>query len=159
MLPQYSPVTNQLEYLSGSLAGLSTLSFQYPYDYIFTKEFHYLKPGFRACFNGLSDVAPISILYRGLYFGLFDIWKEMRRDHYSLTKKVVVAQGVSIISGVSVRPFRLATDRALGYDRIQKKFYKGTFRELWKIRNEQGVKGLFKGVMSGYHTCLYFDSV
>ncbi|EFC45802.1 predicted protein [Naegleria gruberi] len=61
ILPQFSPVNNQLEYMlmqfiSGGLAVLTTRSFQHPLDFLSTYEYRDLKPGFRACFNGLGDV-------------------------------------------------------------------------------------------------------
>jgi len=157
--------------LSGGLAGASSLLIVYPLDYARTRlaadvgssrDFHGLldcikrtvrsEQGFFALYKGFG-VSVITILIgRGMYFGLFDSFREKNpwKDQYGfvgLSSKFVCAQGSTLVAAYTCYPFDTVRRRLqLQAEKPKSQhLYRGMvdcFRE--SIRNE-GFLGMYKG--------------
>ncbi|CAM9478006.1 unnamed protein product [Laminaria digitata] len=177
MFPKANPKTEfgkffAINMASGGLAGAGSLCFVYPLDYARTRLASDVGTGKRD-FNGLWDclsrtargpkgvlglyngfgVSVMGIIpYRGVYFGLYDTFREKNpykddKGIKGLGSKFLIAQSVAILSGYASYPFDTIRRRL----QMQSEkppaewMYKGTADCFKKIVKEEGGSALFKG--------------
>ncbi|CAM9755592.1 unnamed protein product [Ectocarpus sp. 6 AP-2014] len=157
---------------SGGLAGAGSLCFVYPLDYARTRLASDVGSGKRD-FNGLWDclsrtakgpkgvaglyngfgVSVMGIIpYRGVYFGLYDSFREKNpfkddKGAKGLLSKFCIAQTVAIASGYASYPFDTIRRRLqMQSEKPPSEWlYKGTTDCFTKIVKEEGGAALFKG--------------
>jgi len=157
---------------SGGLAGAGSLCIVYPLDYARTRlasdvgkgprDFNGLwdclkktaqgPKGFLGLYNGFG-VSVIGIIpYRGVYFGLFDSFKEKNpfKNDPSILRPVstfAIAQAVAITAGYASYPFDTVRRRLqMQSEKPKDKWiYSGTLNCFAKVFKEEGPTALFKG--------------
>jgi len=156
---------------SGGLAGAGSLCIVYPLDYARTRlaadvgktrDFSGLgdclmktakgPKGFLGLYNGFG-VSVIGIIpYRGVYFGLFDSFREknpFKNDMGIMGVLSVfgIAQVVAIAAGYASYPFDTVRRRLQMQSEKPKEqwIYKGTLDCFGKVTKEEGPTALFKG--------------
>ncbi|KNC87413.1 ADP,ATP carrier protein [Sphaeroforma arctica JP610] len=156
---------------SGGLAGAGSLTIVYPLDYARTRLASDVGSGKRT-FNGLGDclkktvqtsgvrglyngfgVSVMGIIpYRGVYFGLYDTFKEMnpyKRDRgvLGVVSKFGVAQFTAIAAGYASYPMDTVRRRLqMQSDKPKAEWmYKGTVDCFGKVIKNEGAAALFKG--------------
>lgn len=151
---------------AGGAAGATSLSIVYPLDFARTRlgadvgkgagdrEFKglfdcitksYKADGVvRGLYPGfLSSVQGI-IIYRAMYFGLYDTAKE-QFDKPSFLTKFAIAQSVATVSVTLSYPFDTVRRRLMMMSGEGEKMYKGT-ADCWKkIARDEGLKAFYKG--------------
>ena len=180
LFPKYNQTTDFWKFFavnlaSGGLAGASSLCIVYPLDFARTRlatdvgkasqrEFS----GLFKCLTGVArKTGPLSlyqgfgvsvqgiVVYRGVYFGLYDTCKSVLfkdSDNASVFLKWGVAQTVTAVAGIISYPFdtvrrrmMMMAGRQAGSDHIQ---YRNTL-DCWKqIARSEGFRAFFKGAFS-----------
>lgn len=157
---------------SGGLAGAGSLCIVYPLDYARTRlasdvgtgkrDFKGLwdcliktargPSGFKGLYNGFGVSVAGIIPYRGVYFGLYDSFREKnpwKKDVgiKGILSKFVVAQTTAICAGYASYPFDTIRRRLQMQSEKPKDqwMYKGTMDCFTKILKDEGVKAMFKG--------------
>jgi len=157
---------------SGGLAGAGSLCIVYPLDYARTRLASDVGTGKRD-FKGLADClvktasgprGPLALYngfgvsvagiipYRGVYFGLYDTFREKnpwKKDTglLGILSKFVVAQGTAITAGYASYPFDTIRRRLqMQSEKPREQWvYSGTLNCLKKIIADEGIRALFKG--------------
>ncbi|KAF9158357.1 ADP/ATP carrier protein [Actinomortierella ambigua] len=153
---------------SGGLAGASSLLFVYSLDYARTRLANDAKGknGGSRQFNGLIDVYrktiatdgvaglyrgfPLSafgiVIYRGLYFGLYDSIKPAMPQNFqdSFLATFVLGFGVTNLAGLASYPVDTVRRRMMMTSGEAVK-YKSSFDAFSQIVRKEGYKSLFKG--------------
>jgi len=160
---------------SGGLAGAGSLCIVYPLDYARTRLASDVG-GKERVFKGLGDcliktakgpggvlslyngfgVSVVGIIpYRGVYFGVFDTlkaWNPYQKENNirGFVSKFVVAQTAAIAAGFVSYPFDTVRRRLQMQSEKPKEqwVYRGTIHCAQKIVADEGMNGLFKGVMA-----------
>jgi solute carrier family 25 (adenine nucleotide translocator) protein 4/5/6/31 len=174
-LNQYDPVTQKNEFMkwsiiTGGLAGTCTTLFIYPLDLARTRMgvdvgkagktqfnglFHCMQTifktnGIRGLYNGLAISIPSIFLYRGLYFGFWDIGKSTIPDYKerSLLLKFLLAQTVTMTSETLSYPTDTIRRRMMMNSGLEKKIYNNTMHCIQSIFQQEGWAAFFKGNLS-----------
>merc|ERR1712157_136373 len=157
---------------SGGLAGAGSLCVVYPLDYARTRLASDVGSG-RAQFNGLFDCIKKTIsaggvgalynglgvsivgiiLYRGVYFGLFDTlsgynpYEKSENNFVRALSKFGCAQFSAIAAGYASYPFDTVRRRLqMQSEKPESEWvYKGTLDCFGKILKQEGTTALFKG--------------
>jgi solute carrier family 25 (adenine nucleotide translocator) protein 4/5/6/31 len=159
---------------AGGAAGATSLCFVYPLDFARTRlgadvgragaerEFKglgdclakiYKSDGLLGLYRGFFVSVQGIIIYRASYFGLFDTIKAMLitdPKHANFFVTWAIAQGVTIVSGITSYPFDTVRRRMMmqsgrkGGDIM----YKSTFDCWVKIAKNEGSGAFFKGALS-----------
>jgi solute carrier family 25 (adenine nucleotide translocator) protein 4/5/6/31 len=172
---QYDPVTQKKQFMkwsiiTGGMAGTCTTLFIYPLDLARTRMgvdvgktgqtqfkgiFHCMQTilktnGFRGLYNGLAISIPSIFLYRGLYFGFWDIGKSVIPDYKerSLFLKFLLAQTVTMTSETISYPTDTIRRRMMMNSGLEKKIYDNTIHCIRSIITQEGWAAFFKGNMS-----------
>jgi len=151
---------------AGGAAGATSLSIVYPLDFARTRLgadvgksagerefkglFDCLSKSYKAdgvvrgLYPGfLSSVQGI-IIYRAMYFGLYDTAKE-QFDKPTFLTKFAIAQSVATVSVTLSYPFDTVRRRLMMMSGEGEKMYKGT-ADCWKkIAKDEGLKAFYKG--------------
>lgn len=172
---QYDPVTQKNLFMKwsilvGGMAGTCTTMFIYPLDLARTRMgvdvgkvgqtqfnglFHCMQTilktnGIRGLYNGLAISIPSIFLYRGLYFGFWDIGKSLIPDYKdrSLFLKFALAQTVTMTSETLSYPTDTIRRRMMMNSGLQEKIYKNTMHCIQSIIQKEGYAAFFKGNLS-----------
>lgn len=154
---------------SGGAAGSVSLFFVYSLDYArtrLTNDLKSAKKGGQKQFNGLIDVYKKTlatdgiaglyrgfviscigiIIYRGLYFGIFDSVKPMlpKEARDSMLVSFLLGWGVTVGAGLASYPIDTIRRRMMMTSGEGEKF-KGSFDCFQKILAKEGWRSLFKG--------------
>ena len=155
---------------SGGLAGAGSLCVVYPLDYARTrlasdvgkeKDFKGLgdciqktfrQRGIAGLYNGFGVSVAGIIPYRGVYFGLYDTFREMnpyKKDYglKGIMSKFAIAQGVAITAGYASYPMDTVRRRLQMQSEKPKDqwMYSGTLNAFSKILKDEGFTAFFKG--------------
>lgn len=159
--------------LSGSAAGVTTLCFLHPMDFVRTRlaadtgrsvsdrEFK----GFRDCllktfrsdgipgfYRGFLVSVPEIMIFRGAYFGLYDTAKGMVADpkNLPLIYSYLIAQTVTTTSGFVAYPFDTVRRRMMMQSGIPvaKRAYTSTISCWIKIYKLEGLTSFYKGALA-----------
>ena len=178
MFPVYNKDTDfamfaATQIVSGSFAGAVTNTLVYPLIYVRTalgadigkvKQFNGIgdclvktvkRNGFSSLYNGIGPSTVGIVVYRGTQFGLQDTIKAFNPYQKDFTmigviSKFIVAQIAVAASGVASYPFD-TVQRRLQNEATKPKdqhYYNGTRDCFKKILQQEGIKGLFKGVVA-----------
>ena len=161
--------------MAGGIGSSCALTIVYPLDYARTRISTDVGKGKAdRKFNGLLDCIMKSIkadgplscyrgycisiagifVYRGCYFGLYDIAKANIIEKTSLTGvplrvfKFIIANGVTTVSGICSYPIDTVRRRMQMDVGKKKRTYKGSLHCFGKILKDEGMNGLFKGCLS-----------
>jgi len=153
---------------SGGAAGALSLTFVYSLDYARTRlanDNKSAKKGGERQFNGLLDVYKKTlatdgigglyrgfviscvgiIVYRGLYFGLYDTLKPLLLgDKAGVTSSFLLGYGVTVSSGLMSYPIDTIRRRMMMTSGEAEK-YKGSMDAAMKIMSKEGFMAFFKG--------------
>ncbi|KAJ3695006.1 hypothetical protein LUZ60_000383 [Juncus effusus] len=156
-------------FLSGALAGCTTLVIIYPLDISHTRlaadvgrpnsrqfrgishflQTTYRKSGFTGIYKGLNASLHGMVIHRGLYFGGFDTLKEtLISDKSPLWERWLGAQVVSSGAGFISYPLDTVRRRMMMQSGSERPVYEGTadcWRKIWR---REGVKGFYRGAVS-----------
>lgn len=156
---------------AGGAAGGITTALMYPMDFIRTRmatdigksatdrEFItfrdcankiYQAEGVRGFFRGLSVALPNFIIYRALYFGLYDSSKHFFKDAGILVK-FGIAQSINCFLGVLVYPLDTIRRRMMMQTGRKDVMYAGVFDCTRKIYLKEGMNGFFKGGLTNVY--------
>ncbi|KAK4723578.1 hypothetical protein R3W88_026357 [Solanum pinnatisectum] len=139
---------------SGGAAGASSLLFVYSLDYARTQlanDAKAAKKGGERQFNGLLDGFTIScvgiVVYRGLYFGVYDSLKPLvlvgnLQDSFFVS--FLLGWGITIGVGLTSYPIYTVRRRMMMTSGEAVK-YKGSLDAFSQILKKEGTKSLFKG--------------
>ncbi|KAJ0983027.1 hypothetical protein J5N97_011282 [Dioscorea zingiberensis] len=155
---------------SGGLAGASSLLFVYPLDYARTRlanDAKAAKKGYERQFDGLTDVYKKTlksdgvaglyrgfnvscigiIVYRGLYFGMYDSLKPVLlvgplQDNF--LSSFLLGWGITIFAGLASYPLDTVRRRMMMTSGETIK-YTSSVHAFKQIVNNEGVNSLFKG--------------
>ena len=112
----------------------------------------YSKSGVRGLYSGLMISIPSIFLYRGLFFGFFDIGKGLINDYdqKSIFLKFLFAQCVTTSSETLSYPTDTIRRRMMMNSGLSssEKIYSGTMHCIQSIYQKEGLHGFFKGNMS-----------
>jgi len=154
---------------SGGLAGATSLAFVYSLDYARTRlanDNKSAKKGGERQFNGLVDVYRKTIasdgvaglyrgfviscvgiiIYRGLYFGMYDSFKELLPPELkgNFLASFALGWGVTITAGLASYPIDTVRRRMMMTSGAAEK-YKSSAHAFSAIVAKEGVSSLFKG--------------
>jgi len=158
---------------SGGLAGASSLIFVYPLDYARTRlanDNKSSKTGGARQFNGLFDVfkkthaidGPVGlyrgfviscvgiVVYRGLYFGMYDSFKPIVLQGALADSDLAsffLGWGVTIVAGIASYPLDTVRRRMMMTSGEAVK-YKSSIHCFVEIAKNEGVRSYFKGAAS-----------
>lgn len=156
---------------AGGAAGGITTALLYPMDFIRTrmatdvgksisdreyKSFRdcanktYSSEGVRGFFRGLSVALPNFIIYRALYFGLYDSAKHFFKDAGFLVK-FTIAQVITCFLGVLVYPMDTIRRRMMMQTGRKDVIYSGAIDCTRKIYMKEGIRGFFKGGLTNVY--------
>jgi solute carrier family 25 (mitochondrial adenine nucleotide translocator), member 4/5/6/31 len=163
--------------LRGTIAGGVSLGLVYNIDYVYTRLATDIKPlnnkavvgarrflnirdvyrqtwntdGIKGFHRGfLMSIAGI-MLYRGLYFGLFDFAKPILLDeHSSILSTFALGYGVTLTAGTAAYPMNVAVRRMM-LTSAGGKPYRGGIDCLLYILKQEGIRGWYRG---GFFTIL-----
>ncbi|CAH1100065.1 unnamed protein product [Psylliodes chrysocephalus] len=161
---------------SGGLAGASALSITYPLDFARTRlsadigksleERTYKgladcltktakSDGIKGLYRGFHVLVGGIFFYRACYFGIFDTAKGTMCDPTSAPMGVlfIIAQGVTIVSGLMSYPFDTVGRRLMMQSGIKRKerAYKGGMDCVLTIYKKEGAKGFYKGALTNIY--------
>lgn len=169
---QYDPVTQKSQFMkwsiiTGGMAGTCTTMFIHPLDLARTRmgvdvgkagqtqfrglghclQFIFRTNGIGGLYNGLGISIPSIFLYRGLYFGFWDIGKSMIPDYKerSLLLKFALAQSVTMSSETLSYPMDTIRRRMMMNSGLEKKIYDNTLQCIRSIITNEGWAAFFKG--------------
>mmetsp|Transcript_29357 Transcript_29357/g.29086 ORF Transcript_29357/g.29086 Transcript_29357/m.29086 type:complete len:194 (+) Transcript_29357:330-911(+) len=175
--------------LSGGFAGTASLLVGYPLDFIRTRlavdvgkipeerEFKSLTDcalkiikhdGVLGLYKGTLISIPIFFIYRGLYFGLYDTYKDsIPKGRFDVLIKFALAQSVTIFAGLFVYPLDTVRRRLMMQAGRKDIIYESTLDCFKKIyANEGGSKAFFKGALAnlirsagGALILVFYDSI
>ena len=176
MFPSYNPKEAfwpffAVNMASGGLAGAGSLLIVYPLDFARTRlaadvgsnktrEFTGLvdcltkiasRSGPLALYQGFGVSVQGIIVYRGSYFGLYDTGKGALLDKdSSIVAKFVVAQVATNAAGVLSYPFDTVRRRLQMESEkpMDQRIYKGTLHCVKHIVQNEGIQGLYKGLVA-----------
>jgi len=150
--------------LSGGLAGAISLLFVYPLDYArirlaldmnrggpqFDGVFDVLAQTYRECgisgwYQGYSSAVLGIVLYRGVYFGGYDIGKHLLSQGSSIFAKFLLAQMVTIFAGIVSYPLDTIRGRMMLRPLSGKKLYNNLIECTMDIISKEGIGALFAG--------------
>lgn len=159
--------------LAGAGAGATALSITYPLDFAHTRlaadvgygtagrQFSgvknvistiYRSDGLRGLYKGFGASIQGIIVHRALYFGMYDSFKDIYIDENepgALYRKWGIAQAVSTTSGLVAYPFNTVRHRMMMQSGDLDAMYKSTL-DCWRtIFRVEGVRGFYKGALSG----------
>lgn len=156
--------------MCGGLAGASCMMFVYPLDLTRTRmgvdvgqagstqysgifqcmRSIHAKSGITGLYSGLAISIPSIFLYRALYFGIYDIGKEMFPGYKekSLLIKFAFAQFVTTSSETLSYPMDTIRRRMMMNSGLDKKLYNNTMHCINSIITQEGYAAFFKGNMS-----------
>jgi len=174
IFPQFSPKTQYWQFmgtniLSGACAGAASLVFSYPFDLIriqlasdlgkeakdrqfkgFTDCWKniYQTDGIRGLYRGYTLSCAGIMVYRGLYFGLYDSLKFVYLEkNSSILEKFLLAQFVTLTAGLATYPLDTLRRRlAMQGGRVEPDYWNAVDC-LKKMIEKEGVKSLFRGVL------------
>jgi solute carrier family 25 (adenine nucleotide translocator) protein 4/5/6/31 len=171
-LNQYDPVKEKSNFMkwsiiAGGMSGTCTTLFIYPLDLARTRmgvdvgktgqtQFGGLfncigtifrTNGIRGLYNGLAISIPSIFLYRGLYFGFWDIGKSAIPDYdqRSFFTKFLLAQLVTMSSESISYPTDTIRRRMMMNSGLEKKIYTSTTHCIKSIISQEGWSAFFKG--------------
>lgn len=150
--------------ISGGLAGACSLSFVYPFEYVRSRLAADIGTGTTREFAGMTDcilkavknegmfsvyrgysIAVIGIIvYRGMYFGLYDT----ARGFYHGSNFFMLwacAQFITLFAGLSTYPIDTIRRRMMMQIGRKEKQYTSYLDCISRIREQEGYKGFFKG--------------
>ncbi|KAK9825673.1 hypothetical protein WJX81_001170 [Elliptochloris bilobata] len=176
VFPKVNPRTDfwrffAINLASGGLAGAGSLLIVYPLDFARTRLAADVGRSYDREFTGIIDCltkvakrgGPIAlyqgfgvsvqgiIVYRGVYFGLYDTAKGVLFDdkrHASFLAKWAVAQTVTAVAGLASYPFDTVRRRLMMQAGSPVKLYDGTLDAWRTIYREEGIPGFFRGAWS-----------
>ena len=162
--------------LAGGVGSSCSLTIVYPLDYARTRLSTDIGKGEGdRMYNGLLDVlmksvksdGPMSLyrgycisiagifVYRGCYFGFYDIANANITDNLTTTNplllrafKFIIANCVTAVSGICSYPIDTVRRRMQMDVGKKKRIYKGSLHCFGKILKDEGTGGLFKGCLS-----------
>ena len=189
--PDFDPVTQFWPYLAvnvaaGGIAGALSLTLVYPLDYARTRlatdmgkadsskrEFNGLADclmktvranGFFSLYIGYGLSVVGIVVYRGPFFGLFDVMHHFNPWKYkaggssasyllAVFTAFLIAQLVSIIAGFISYPFDTMRRRLQMEANIQPhlRIYKGSFHCAYVILRQEGMGAFFKGFLANVY--------
>ena len=159
---------------SGSVAGAITLAGIYPIDFIRTQMIADVKHGEKYQYKGITDVIVKTwkksgffgfyrgyflscigvMVYRGCYFGLYDILKPMLGKTPRIYPLMALGYGVVITSSLLSYPIDTIR-RRLMIASVQDLKYKGAVDCLKKIISNEGLKPLMHGFGASIFTAVF----
>eukprot|EP00210_Caulerpa_lentillifera_P004521 g4314.t1 len=177
MFPKYSPKTDFWKFFaanmaSGGAAGACSLLIVYPLDFARTRlaadvgenranrEFTGLvdcikkvatRGGPFAVYKGIGVSVQCIVVYRGVYFGLYDTAKGMLftdEKTASFFARWAVAQTVTATAGLVCYPFDTVRRRLMMQAGTKEIMYKGAIDCWRKIARNEGLKAFYKGSLS-----------
>lgn len=162
--------------MAGGIGSSLSLTIVYPLDYARTRLSTDIGKGAKdRKFNGLADCLMKSVkadgpqscyrgycisiagifVYRGFYFGLYDIYKANIEDNMNISNPVqlrlfrlVGANVVTTMSGIASYPIDTVRRRMQMDVGKKKRTYKGSLHCFGKILKDEGMNGFFKGCLS-----------
>jgi len=175
IFPRFDPKTQYWQFfginiLSGAFAGAASMVFIYPFDLVRIQLASDLgrEPkdrqfkGFRDCWKSIYQTDGIRglyrgyilscvgiMVYRGLYFGLYDSLKSgyEGNNHKDLMGKFLLAQGVTLTAGLATYPLDTLRRRlAMQGGRKAPDYWNGMDCAR-KMVEREGVRSLFRGVL------------
>lgn len=156
--------------MCGGMAGASCMMFVFPLDLTRTRmgvdigkagatqysgmwdcmRSIYGRSGITGLYSGLAVSIPSIFLFRALYFGIYDIGKEMFPGYKekSLLVKFAFAQVVTTTSETLSYPTDTIRRRMMMNSGLEKKLYANTMDCIRSIARNEGYAAFFKGNMS-----------
>lgn len=157
-------------FISGALAGATSLVVVYPFDFIRTrlacdlifvnKQRKYIgwedclmkivaHDGFMGLYRGFGVSLGGIVMYRGIYFGGYDSVKLFFQPDEWVIKKYCYAQCVTLVAGYMTYPKDTVRRRLMlqSGEKIEDHVYRNGFHAFYKIFQEEGVKGYFRGAL------------
>jgi len=163
--------------LSGGLAGSISLMILHPIDLVRTrlatdnkckngvrkfngtrdcfKKLYLYEGGIRGLYTGIVVSVVGIFLYRGLYFGGYDTIKaSLLKEDSNFFFKWIVAQGITIMSGMFMYPLDTIRRRIIVQSGEVNKIYRNSFDCINKIYMQEGFFGYYKGFFTNaIRTC------
>jgi len=174
IFPQYSPKAQSWRFLatnilSGTCAGAASLIFSYPFDLIRIQLASDLGKeakdrqfkGFKDCWKNIYQTDGIKglyrgyalscagiMVYRGLYFGLYDGFKSIYLEkNISIFGKFMLAQCVTLTAGFATYPLDTLRRRlAMQGGRVEPDYW-NAMDCIKKMVEREGMRSLFRGVL------------
>jgi solute carrier family 25 (adenine nucleotide translocator) protein 4/5/6/31 len=174
IITPYDPQKEHLKFFlgnmaSGGAAGACSLAVTYPFDFARTRLALDVGKGadreFKGFINCLAKIAKTDglyglyrgygisvsgiVVYRALYFGLYDTGRQVLYDTTEKPNIFVLwlfAQAVTLTSGIATYPLDTVRRRLMMQSGRKDVLYSGTldcFRKMY--RNEGGIRSFFKG--------------
>lgn len=139
-------------FLSGGVAGALSLVITYPLVFERVHLAHIAREG-SSLYKGISHSLPGVIVYRAMYFGMYDSLKIVVPSHNGvegLARKLAVAFSTTIVTNFFVMPFDAVRRRILlEYDlNAHKRLYSGTIDCFRKVAKREGISAFWKGMTS-----------
>jgi solute carrier family 25 (adenine nucleotide translocator) protein 4/5/6/31 len=150
--------------LSGALAGMTSMLIFHPFDFAHTKistdkknkllnkkpkyknlkdvyKQEYKKGGLKGIYRGIPMSCTTMFIYRGLYFGLYDTFKNYAKNSFS---KSLIGWGSTIAAGAAAYPFDTVRRRMM-MSNGENDAYKNSFLCFKYILYKEGWKSFYKG--------------
>jgi len=147
-VPKSAPFWKTLaaNFISGGLAGASSLFFVYSLDYPRPRLFSATGGGVVGLYRGFMISAVGIFVYRGLYFGLYDSFKPLTTNYTgdNLFFSFFIGWGITVIASLTSYPIDTVRRRMLMTSGAGVK-YSGSIDCFIKIIKAEGSQALFKG--------------
>ena len=104
--------------------------------------------GVKGIYRGISVALPVFILYRSLYFGLYDSWTYTAKGGNSTlapASRLLIAVTVTTIASITLYPFDTIRRRFMMQSGRSDLLYSGIIDCARKIYATEGINGYFKG--------------
>jgi len=157
-------------FLSGALAGCTSLVFVYPLDIAHTRlaadighrevrQFQglvhflqtiYRKDGFQGVYRGFPASVQGMVVQWSVYFGGFDTAKDLlaKNTYVSFSRRWLIAQAVTTMAGLVSYPFDTVRRRMMMQAGLERNMYYNTLDCWKKIYSNEGVMAFYKGALT-----------
>ena len=108
----------------------------------------YKTDGIEGLYRGISLALPVFVLYRALYFGLYDSWTysaQRQKCTLSPISRLLIAVSVTTTASLALYPFDTIRRRLMMQSGRSDLLYSGIRDCIRKIYAAEGLKGYFKG--------------